>query len=89
MLSSLNKVIIIIILLYLTHYENLPMQYIQRFYQQTKMIFSIFLLKTLIIGTRRVVLMGTHNLYFGAKIRKKKVYPCKPQFALYKRGMRE
>ena len=40
------------------------------------MIFLIFLLKTLIMGTRKnrlaeAVLTSTHNLYFGTKIRKK------------------
>ena len=39
------------------------------------LLFSIFMLKTLIVGTRynrlaEVVLMSIHNLCFGSKIRK-------------------
>ena len=54
------------------------------------MIFFLFLLKTWIVGSRynrlsEAVLTSTHNLCFGAKIRKK-VYPCKPQFYYIKVG---
>ena len=53
-------------------------------------IFFLFLLKTLIVGTRKnhlseAVVMSTHNLCFRAKIRKN-VYPCKPQFYYIKVG---
>ena len=55
-----------------------------------QMIYFLFLLKTLIVGTRNnrlieAVLTNTHNLCFGAKIRKK-VYPCKPQFYYIRLG---
>ena len=74
---------------------------IQRFFSavkpenftRKKLIFLIFLLKTLIVGTPRqnrlaeAVLTSTHNLYFGAKIRKK-VYPCIPQFYYIKVGFK-
>ena len=48
------------------------------------MMVFLFLLKTLIVGTRwnrlnKAVLTSTHNLCFRAKIRKN-VYPCKLQF---------
>ena len=51
-----------------------------------QMIFLIFLLKTLIVCKRlsEAVLSSTHNLCFGAKIRK--IYPCKPQFYYIKVG---
>ena len=53
-------------------------------------IFFLFLLKTLIVGTRlnrlsEAVLTSTHNLCFEAKIRKN-VYPCKPQIYYIKVG---
>ena len=60
------------------------------------MIFSIFLLKTLLVGTHRLsevvltaeaVLMSTHNLCFGSKIRKI-VYPCVPHFYNVKVGFK-
>ena len=58
---------------------------IQQYFTAVKMfifrlnflIFFLFLLKTLIVGT--------HNQCFGAKIRKI-VYPCKPQFYYIKVG---
>ena len=34
------------------------------------------------------VLTSTHNLYFGAKIRKKYVYSCLPQFSYIKVGFK-
>ena len=46
-------------------------------------IFFLFLLKTLIT---EAVLTSTHDLCFGAKIRKKNVYRCKPQFYSMKVG---
>ena len=54
------------------------------------MIFFLFLLKTLIVGKRynhlsEAVLTSTHNLRFGAKIRRN-VYPCKPKFHYIKVG---
>ena len=54
------------------------------------MIVFLFLLKTLIVGTREyrlseAVLTSNHNLCFEAKIRKN-VYPCKPQFYYVKVG---
>ena len=49
------------------------------------MMFFLFLLKTLIVGLTEAVLTSTHNLRFGAKIRKN-VYPCKPQFYYIKVG---
>ena len=56
------------------------------------LIFSVFLPKTLIVGTCwnrlvEAVLMSTHNLCFGSKIREiGLVYPCKPQFYYIKVG---
>ena len=32
--------------------------------------------------------MSTHNLCFGAKIRRKKIYPCIPQFYYIKVGFK-
>ena len=73
------------------------MQYTAKFhgcknvhFQMNFFIFFLFLLKTLIVGTRwnrliEAVLTSTHNLCFGAKIRKK-VYPCKPWFYYIKVG---
>ena len=54
------------------------------------LIFFLFLLKTLIVGTRlnrlneavEAVLTSTHNLCFGAKIRKKKYTPVNPSFTI-------
>ena len=48
-------------------------------------MFFLFLLKTLIMGTREAVLTSTHNLCFRAK-KEKNVYPCKPQFYYIKVG---
>ena len=50
----------------------------------------LFLLKPLSVGTRKnrlneAFFTCTHNLCFGAKIRKN-VYPCKPQFFYIKVG---
>ena len=50
------------------------------------LIFFLFLLKTLIVGTRlnrliEAVLTSTHNLCFGAKIRKK-CTPVNPSFTI-------
>ena len=55
------------------------------------MIFFLFLLKTLIVGTRynrlgEAVLMSTHNLCFGAKIRKIGI-PLHTPVLLYKSGV--
>ena len=47
-------------------------------------IFLIFA-QNIDCGYSEAVLMSTHNLCFGAKIRKK-VYPCKPQFYYIKVG---
>ena len=67
------------------HYENLPKQYTEIFSAvktenllRKKRIFLIYLLKTLIV---EAVLMSTHNLCFGEKIRK----VCYP--LLYKSGV--
>ena len=38
------------------------------------------------MGTNEAVLKSTHNLCFNAKLRKKNVYPCKPQFYYIKVG---
>ena len=38
------------------------------------------------VHASEAVLTSTHNLCFGAKIRKKNVYPCKPQFYYIKVG---
>ena len=61
------------------------------------LISFLFLLKTLIVGTRKnrlskaveppqFSLTSTHNLCFGAKKKREKVYPCKPQFYYIKVG---
>ena len=34
-----------------------------------------------------VVLTSTHNLWFGAEIRKNNIYPYKAQFSIYKVGI--
>ena len=47
-------------------------------------IFLIFA-QNIDCGYSEAVLTSTHNLRFGAKIRKK-VYPCKPQFYYIKVG---
>ena len=57
------------------------------------LIFFLFLLKTLIVGTRwnrisEAVLTSTHNLCFCAEIRKNNVHPCKPQFYYIKVGFK-
>ena len=76
------------------HYENLPMQYTEIFFELQKLkkfigkslMFSIFLLKTLIVNhLAEAVLTSTHNVSFVAKIRKI-VYPCKLQFYCLKVG---
>ena len=77
------------------HKENTPMQYMEIF-SSVKIesfigkisILLIFLLKTLILGTRKnrlveAVLKSIHNLSFGAKIRKISV-PSIPQFSYIK-----
>ena len=46
--------------------ENLPMQNVD--------------CGCMLEGLGAAVLMSTHYQCFGAKIRKNKVYPCKPQF---------
>ena len=53
-------------------------------FRRNFLIFFLFLLKTLIVGSE-AVLTSTHNQCFGAKIRKI-VYPCKPQFYYIKVG---
>ena len=64
------------------HYANMSVQYTAIFhgckndnFQMIFLIFFLFLLKTKIVGTRsnrlsKAVLTSTHNLCFGAKIRK-------------------
>ena len=61
----------------ISHYENLPMQYTEIFLscKNRKCNFSA-----------EAVLTSTHNLGFGAKIRK--VYPCKPQFFYIRVGFK-
>ena len=54
-------------------------------FQMKFVIFFLFLLKTLIVGTREMVLTSTHNLCFRAKVRRN-VYPCKPHFYSIKAG---
>ena len=93
---------------YLTHYENMPMQYIENFlvakieiFIRNVLIFFLFLLQNIDCGyslepPRRgvltsnrlaeAVLTSTHNLCFGAKIRKISIYPCIPQFYYIKVG---
>ena len=54
------------------------------------LIFFLFLLKHRLwvhVRTASAVLTSTHNLCFGAKIRKK-VYPCIPQFYYIKVGFK-
>ena len=56
------------------------------------MIFFLFLLKTLIVGTRQnrlneAVLTSTYNLCVRAKIIKNE-YPCKPQLYYIKVGFK-
>ena len=76
------------------HCENMPMQYIENFsadkienFIGKNLIFLIFLLKTLIAGTRQnhlaeVVLMSTHNQCFKAKTG----IPLNTPVLLYKSG---
>ena len=76
------------------HYENTPMQYTaifhgckyQNFYKKNCDIFPIFaqniycgyMLRRLI----EAVLTSTHNLCFGAKMRKKMCIPVNPSFTI-------
>ena len=66
------------------HYENLPMQHTEIFcslkienFQLKKLIFFLFLLKTYM-----AVLTSTHNVCFGAKIRKNRYTPAYLSFAI-------
>ena len=83
------------------HYENLPMQHTDFFFFSSIkienfipkcLICLIFLLKTLVVGTRynrlaEVVLRSTHNLCFGTQIRNIRIPPHIPVF-LYKSGVK-
>ena len=71
------------------HYENLPMKYTEIFltvkiekFSRKFVIFFLFLLKKL----TEVVLMSTHHLCFGAKIRKIGI-PLHTTVLLYKSGV--
>ena len=75
------------------HYENTLIQYTVIF-QGCKKLFSDEKLRYFSFAQNidcgytlepEAVLMSTHNLCFGAKIRKN-VYPCKPQFNYIKVG---
>ena len=55
--------------------------------------FFLFLLKTLIVGTRQnrlseAILTSTHNLCFRAKLRKILYIPVNPSFTILKWGVR-
>ena len=76
-------------------YKNLLMQYTEIFFQKQKVkillekfrFFLTFSLKTYIVGTRlnrlaEAVLTSTHNVSFGAKIRKSRYTPAYPSFAI-------
>ena len=57
-----------------------------------KMIFVLFLLKTLIVDTRKncfieAVLASTQNLYFRTN-KENNAYPCKPHFYCIKEGLK-
>ena len=73
------------------HYENLPMQYTEilkvvkneNFHSKIFDIFLIFAQNIDCGYTLEAVLTSTHNLYFGAKIRKNRYTPACPSFAIY------
>ena len=75
------------------HYANMSVQYTAIFhvckndnFQMFFLYFSYFSSKhRLWVNVSEAVLSRTHNLCFGAKIRKN-VYPCKPQFYYIKVG---
>ena len=82
------------------HYENTPMQYTAAIFHGCKNVhFQMNFLNIFLIFAQNIdcgytleppqlieaVLTSTHNLCFGAKIRKK-VYPCKTQFYYIKVG---
>ena len=77
------------------HYENTPMQYTEIFgvVKNLKFHQNLFLLKTRIVGTSlnrlgEAVLTSTHNLCFGATIRKIGI-PVHTPVLLYKSGVQE
>ena len=76
----LKLLMLTIKVLILLSYDSTCIRYNENFIGKHFHIFSIFLLKTLIFGTR------SHNLCFRAKIRKKKVYPCTTLFFYIKVG---
>ena len=70
---------------------NMPMEFTEIFvkiFSRMFLIFFLFLLKTEILGKRQneAVLTSTHNLCFGAKIRKIGIPPHTPVL-LYKSGV--
>ena len=85
--------------LFKRRYANMSVQYIAIFhgnkndkFQMKFLIFFLFLLKTLIVGTRwnrlsEAVLTSTHNLCFRAKIRKMYT-PVHASFTIQKWGVR-
>ena len=71
------------------HYANTPMQYTAILHGCKKVHFQIqmnfFNIFLIFAQNIEAVLTSTHNLCFGAKIRKN-VYPCKPHFYYIKVG---
>ena len=76
------------------HYENLPMQYavffslkIENFIGKKNLMFSIFLLKTLVVGTRQNRLANKYpQSMFWIKNKKNRYTPANPIF-VYKSGL--
>ena len=74
------------------HYENTPIQYTVIFhgckndsFQMKNSDTFLKFAQNIDCGFSEAVLTSTHNLCFGAKIRKN-VYPCKPQIYCIKVG---
>ena len=76
------------------HYENMLMQYTERFFLEAQkenfigkfLTYLIFLLKTYIVCTAEAVLTSTHNVFVRLKIRKLGI-PLHTPVLLYKSGV--
>ena len=73
------------------HYKNMPMQYkdifTRKFHWKKKMIFFLNIFaQNIHCGYTKAVLMSTHNVCFGSKIRKLGI-PLKTPVFLYKSGV--
>ena len=71
------------------HYENTPMQYtaIFKVVKKNPKIFSriCFAIFLIFAQNGEAILTSTHNLCFGAKIRKIGIYPCVPPSSTIKK----